>query len=256
MPKEIVLIHGAFAGPWCMVDYAGYFRDRGWTVHSPAFRHHGGDPAAEPDPALTDTSVMDYTNDIAAFVETLESKPVLLGHAIGGVVAQQVATRGLASGLVLINPNAPWGTLPETDDERAVPRALMEGGAFWKAPMRVEFDLMAPFALNKLSEADQHKVFDRLGAESGRVMFEMFFWMFDDHHAMKVEIDKVDCPVLVVSGAEDRAVNPNTCRALAGLYGDQGTFLLAEGHAHFLFMEPEWEAVAGQISAWLEEKMG
>jgi len=256
MPKEIVLIHGAFAGPWCMEGYAGFFRDRGWTVHTPAFRYHGGDPKAEPDPALADTSVMDYTDDIAAFVETLDSKPVLLGHAIGGVVAQQVAARGLASAIVLINPNAPWGTLPETDDERAIPRGLMEAGAFWKEPMRIEFDMMASFALNKLSEAEQHTVFDRFGAESGRVMFEMFFWMFDDHAAMKVETDKVDCPVLVVSGAEDRAVNPNTCRALAGIYGEQGTFLLADGHAHFLFLEPGWEEIAAQIEEWLDGKAG
>lgn len=177
-------------------------------------------------------------------------------HAVAGVVAQQVASRGLASAIVLINPNAAWGTLPETDDERAVPRALMEGGAFWKQPMRVDSDLMAPFALNKMPEAQQHAVFDQLGPESGRVMFEMFFWMFDDHHAMKVDIDKVDCPVLIVSGAEDRAVNPNTCRALAKLYGDRATFLSAEGHAHFLFMEPGWEKPAAQVADWLDQKLG
>ncbi len=256
MTKHIVLIHGAFAGPWCMEGYAGFFRDRGWTVHTPALRYHDADPNAEPDPGLTDTSIMDYADDIAALVEGLDSKPVLLGHAIAGVVAQQVAARGLASAIVLINPNAAWGTLPETDDERAVPRALMEGGAFWKQPMRVDFDLMAPFALNKLPEAQQHAVFDRLGPESGRVMFEMFFWMFDDYHAMKVDIDKVDCPVLIVSGTEDRAVNPNTCRALANLYGDRATFMPAENHAHFLFMEPGWEGPAAQIANWLDQKLG
>lgn len=196
MEREIVLIHGAFAGPWCMKDYAAFFRGQGWTVHVPALRFHGGDPSAEPDPAFANTSVMDYTNDIAAFVATLGIKPVLLGHAIAGVVAQQVASRGLASAIVLINPNAPWGTLPATDDERAVPRTFMELGPFWKKPMRVPFDLMASAALNKLDEVDQHKVFDQLGAESGRVMFEMFFWMFDDHAALKVDFDAVTCPVL------------------------------------------------------------
>ncbi|WP_170572534.1 alpha/beta hydrolase [Ruegeria atlantica] len=256
MTKEIVLIHGAFAGPWCMQDYAGFFRDRGWTVHTPALRYHDKDPKAEPDPRLTDTSVMDYANDIAEFVLGLDSKPVILGHAIAGVVAQQVAARGLASAIVLINPNAAWGTLPETDDERAIPRALMEGGAFWKQPMRVEFGLMAPFALNKMPRAQQREVFRQLGAESGRVMFEMFFWMFDDHHAMKVDIGKVDCPVLIVSGTEDRAVNPDTCRALAKLYGDRATFMPVENHAHFLFMEPGWEKPAGQIADWLEQKVG
>ena len=254
MTKDIVLIHGAFAGPWCMQDYATFFRDRGWTVHTPALRYHDGDPKADPDPGLTETSVLDYTNDIAKLVQGLNNKPVLLGHAIAGVVAQQVAAQGLASAIVLINPNAPWGTLPATDDERAVPRALMEGGAFWKQPMRVEFDLMAPFALNKMDEAQQHVVFDQLGAESGRVMFEMFFWMFDDHHAIKVQFDKVKCPVLVVSGAEDRAVNPDTCRALAELYGERGTFLLVQDHAHFLFMEPGWEGPAEEIESWLNKQ--
>ena len=253
MDKQIVLIHGAFAGPWCMEDYAGFLRARGWTVHTPALRFHGGDPSAEADPAFADTSVMDYTDDIAAFVETLESKPVLLGHAIAGVVAQQVAARGLASAVVLINPNAAWGTLPATDDERAVARSFMELGPFWKKPMRVAFDLMAPFALNKLDEAEQHRVFERLGAESGRVMFEMFFWMFDDHAALRVDFDHITCPVLVVSGTEDRAVNPETCKALAKRYGDRGRFLPAEGHAHFLFLEPGWETVAAQIDDWLSQ---
>ncbi|WP_425077969.1 alpha/beta fold hydrolase [Ruegeria denitrificans] len=87
MTKEIVLIHGAFAGPWCMQDYAALLRDRGWTVHVPALRYHDGDPKADPDPGLTDTSVMDYTNDIADFVQGLDRKPVILGHAIAGVVA-------------------------------------------------------------------------------------------------------------------------------------------------------------------------
>ncbi|MEM1129324.1 MAG: alpha/beta hydrolase [Pseudomonadota bacterium] len=254
MTKEIVLIHGAFAGPWCMEDYAGYFRERGWVVHMPAFRFHGGDPAAEP-PGLAEASVMDYSADLGDFVAGLDSKPVLLGHAIGGVVAQQVAAKGLASAIVLINPNAPYGTLPSTDDERAVARGLMEGGAFWNAPMRVPFEMFAEFAFNKLPEAQQHAVYDRLGAESGRVMFEMFFWMFDDHAAMKVDMDKVDCPVLVVSGTEDRAVNPETCKTLAEMYGSKATFMAAEGHAHFLFIEPGWEKVAGEIEGWLDEKV-
>ena len=256
MEREIVLIHGAFAGPWCLENYAAFFRGRGWTAHVPALRFHGGDPSAETDPAFANTSVMDYTNDIAAFVETLGTKPVLLGHAIGGVVAQQVASRGLASAIVLINPNAPWGTLPTTDDERAVPRAFMELGPFWRKPLRVDFGLMASAALNKLDEPDQRRVFDKLGAESGRVMFEMFFWMFDDHAALKVDFDAVTCPLLVVSGTEDRAVNPETCKALAKRYGARGTFLSAEGHAHFLFLEPGWERVAGEIEAWLRRKTG
>ena len=74
---------------------------------------------------------------------------------------------------------------------------------------------------------------------------------------MKVDIDKVDCPVLIVSGTtEDRAVNPNTCPTLANLYGDRATFLPVENHAHFLFMEPGWEGPAVQIAEWLDQTLG
>ena len=253
MKKSILLIHGAFAGSWCLDNYKKFFQDRGWTCHAPALRYHGGDPKAEPDPDFSNTSISDYTKDIAAYIKKLDAPPVLLGHAVGGLVAQQVAAMGLASGVVLINSNAAWGMLPETDDERAVARTFMEQGPFWKEPVRVEFDLIAPYAFNKLDEGTQHAVFDRLGPESGRVMFEMFFWMFDDHRAIAVDFEKVTCPVLVVSGEEDRAVRHAVGQEVTQKYGANGTFHLARGHAHYLFMEPGWEDVAAYCADWMSE---
>lgn len=251
MTKDIILVHGAFAAPNSFDLYAGFFKDRGWRVHRPAFRYHDGDPKADPDPRLAETSLCDYTNDISELAAKIGTKPVILGHAIGGVVAQQVASRGLASAAVLINPNAPYGLLPSTDDERAVARGLMESGPFWTSPMRLPFEMFAEFAFNKIPADEQRKVYDNLGAESGKVMFEMFFWMFDDAAAMKVDYDKVTCPVLIVSGTEDRAVDPKSCRELAEIYGDKATFLAAENHAHFLFLEPGWEDVAARIEDWI-----
>lgn len=60
----------------------------------------------------------------------------------------------------------------------------------------------------------------------------------------------------MVSGTDDRAVNPETCKALVKRYGARGTFLSAKGHAHFLFLEPGWEKVAEEIETWLMEKVG
>jgi non-heme chloroperoxidase len=256
MTKSVVMIHGAFAGPWCWDNYRAFFSKHGWTCHTPTLRYHGGDPKAHPDPDLANTSIADYANDIAAFVQTLDARPILLGHAVGGMIAQQVASRNLASAVVAINPNAPWGMLPETDDERAVARAFMEMGAFWKGPLRVPFDLMAPFAFNKLDVASQHAVFDRLGAESGRVMFEMFFWMFDDNRAAAIAFDKLTCPVLVVSGEDDRAVRHAIGQEIAGKYGSRGTFHLARGYAHFLFLEPGWEGPAQVCEEWMSSNAG
>jgi non-heme chloroperoxidase len=84
-------------------------------------------------------------------------------------------------------------------------------------------------------------------------MFEMFFWMFDDHRATAVEFDEVTCPVLVVSGEEDRAVRHAIGQKIAEKYGANGTFHLARGHAHYLFMEPGWEHVASFCADWMSD---
>ena len=117
--------------------------------------------------------------------------------------------------------------------------------------MRVEFDLIAPYAFNKLSPSMQHAVFDRLGPESGTAIFEMFFWMFDGRRAVAVEFDRVSCPVLVLSGAEDRAVPPVTARKIAERYGAKAEFHEIRSHAHFMFLEPGWERIAARCNDWM-----
>ncbi|MEM7221525.1 MAG: alpha/beta hydrolase [Pseudomonadota bacterium] len=256
MANSVVLIHGAFAGPWTMETFAGKFRDRGWDCHTPALRFHDGDPKADPDPAFAETSILDYTEDLAEFVETLESPPIIGGHAVGGLIAQKLAARGLARGLLLLNSNVPWGLLPATDDQRAVAKGLMSAGAFWQQPMRVEFDLIADYALNKLTPEAQRVVFERLGPESGRVVFEMFFWMFDDARATEVDFDRVDCPVLVVTGAEDRAVPSVSARQIADCYGSRASLREVPGRAHFITLEPGWERVAEDCAEWMAEVFG
>src|SRR5579863_8538840 len=39
----VVMIHGAFAGPWSWDEFAAKFRDAGYKVHAPSLRHHDGE---------------------------------------------------------------------------------------------------------------------------------------------------------------------------------------------------------------------
>src|ERR1700761_3114265 len=57
----VVMIHGAFAGPWAWEGFAGKFRAAGYKVHTPALRHHAGE---KPPQALGQTSLTDYVADL------------------------------------------------------------------------------------------------------------------------------------------------------------------------------------------------
>ena len=137
----------------------------------------------------------DYLNELEAFLKTVTPQPVLLGHSMGGVLALQLAANGLARAIVLVSPAPRAGILPQTDSEKRFGQDLMSLGAFWKTVINPDFDLARALSLNCIPEAEQRAVFDKFGPESGRAFFELFFWMFDQTGATKVDTAPITWPV-------------------------------------------------------------
>jgi pimeloyl-ACP methyl ester carboxylesterase len=175
MPRQIVIIHGAFAGGWCFENFAGAFEHCGWTCHAPDLRLHGREAGegvkAKPDARLAGTSIADYTDDIARFIASLDEPPFLIGHSMGGIISQQLAAKGLARAVVLLASGAPWGILPSSDEERAVATGLMSAGRFWTEALTPVFEVAARDSLANLDEGAKRRVFDKLGPESERAIF-------------------------------------------------------------------------------------
>jgi len=253
MDAPIVLVHGTNAGPWTMANFEQHFAELGWRCLSPAYRHHNEPPSGEAAELLTGISIADYIDDIAAAIATLDTTPVIVGHSLGGVIAQKLAARGLTRAIVLLNGSVNWGVLPTTNDERSLATALMSAGPFWETTLLPDFDTMSKFGLNMLDPAEQRRVFDRLGPESGRVMFELFFWIFDENQTTRIDYQNVTCPVLMVSGSEDLAIPPSTSRVIAQRHGSQATFHEADGFGHYLTLEPEWRQIADLCARWLTD---
>lgn len=249
MTKDIVMIHGANEGAWCFDTFAEVFEGLGWTCHTPDLIGHGT-KAVDGGKNLVGVGMADYRAELEAFLETVPPRPVLLGHSMGGVLAQQLAARGLARALVLVAPAPRAGILPPTDAEKKLDRDLIGLGAFWKSVIDPDFDLARIYTLNRVPEAEQRAVFDRFGPESGRAFFELFFWMFDLTGATFVDTDAVTCPVLCLVGSDDKIVSPQTARETARPYRD-ATFWKLDGHGHMIVLEPGADHVARRIADWL-----
>ncbi|EDY38189.1 hydrolase, alpha/beta hydrolase fold family, putative [Cyanobium sp. PCC 7001] len=155
---------------------------------------------------------------------------------------------------MLLNGSINWGVLPTTTQERQLGKALMRAGSFWEGVLLPDFDTMVTFGLNKLDPREQLAVFDRLIPESGRVMFELFFWIFDENQTTKIDYDGITCPVLIVSGSDDLAIPPSTAKHIAERHGSRATFHEAKGFGHYLTLEPEWEKIAEICANWILEQ--
>jgi non-heme chloroperoxidase len=249
MGRHIVMVHGANCGGWCFDEFRKVFEARELTCHAPDLVGHGEDKATAKG-TLPSLGMADYRAQMAAFVAALPERPVLLGHSMGAVLAQQLASEGLAEALVLASPAPRAGILPPTDAEKQLCQDLMTIGDFWTRSIDANFDLAKIYTLNRLSAEEQARVFDKLGPESGRALFELFFWMFDKEGATAVDTSAVRCPVLCLSGADDNIVSLQSAHATASAYS-QAEFWELEGHAHMLLLEPGAERIANRIADWL-----
>lgn len=247
---ELVLIHGAFCGGWAMAGWARAFATRGWHCHTPDLRHHGAAPGRAVPAGLGRTSLLDYAADLARAIRTLPEPPVIIGHSMGGLLAQMLAARGLARALVLLAPSPPWGLTPSTTFEWASGLGLMAAlGPFWSDPVQPSYTLAAEHTLDRLSFDERQRLFDRFVPESGRAMFETVFPLLDARQASRVDPLAVGCPVLAVAGGSDQVNPPRTVERIAARYG--GSYACRAAFSHWMLSEPGWQDLAAEVDNWL-----
>ncbi|MEM7191806.1 MAG: alpha/beta hydrolase [Pseudomonadota bacterium] len=249
MTRAIILIHGVNCGGWCFDRFRAVLEQAGFDCHAPDLIGHGADKTNGIE-KLTGTSIADYRAQIAGLAESLPEKPILLGHSMGAVIAQQIAASGAAEKLVLVSPAARAGILPGSPAEKQLGQDLMSLGAFWTKAFDPNFEIAREISLNRLSAERQREVFDQFGPESGQALFELFFWMFDQGAATEVDTGAIQCPVLTLVGTEDHVVSIESAKATAAAYPGS-PFWALEGHGHMLLEEDGADLLAKRIAAWL-----
>lgn len=252
MPSQpIVFLHGTNASSWTMAPFLRFFEGQGYTCHSPVYRFHDLADGEERTERLRGLSIADYVDDVAGLIAELPEKPVVIGHSLGGLIAQLLAARGLIQAGVLINSSINNGTVPTTEMERALGKMFMSAGPFWNEVPGQDFELLSTYGLNTMPVAQQHEICDRLSTESGQVLFELFFWMYDVNQTTKIDFERANTPLLFLSGSEDRVVPPSTARTMAGRYGDLATFVEVPGRCHYMQLEDGAEMLAQQSLDWI-----
>lgn len=109
-----VFVHGLWLLSNSWDRWRTLFESEGYATLAPGWP---GDPAtveqARADPeAFAGRSISAITEHYAAVLGKLNAKPVLIGHSIGGLIAQRLAGRGLAAASVAIDAAPFRGVLP------------------------------------------------------------------------------------------------------------------------------------------------
>jgi len=247
----LVMIHGMFAGPWCWDSFRSYFEAQGYQVVTPTLRYHNIPLSSPPDPRLTDTGVLDYAADVEKEIRALPTKPVIIGHSMGGLIAQILASRGVAKAAVLVAPAFPRGVNPLS--WTGFKSAWMNMGRWgsWKEPIRPTFEGAVYSSFHRVPENQRKRIFEKLTYESPKAALEISFWFLDTTKATQVDESKVTCPVLTIAAEEDRLLPPSIVQKIHRKYGKVSMYRVFPGRDHFLIAEPGWQEVAAYIDGWM-----
>ncbi|HYD52680.1 MAG TPA: alpha/beta fold hydrolase [Gemmatimonadaceae bacterium] len=236
----LLFVHGIHAGAWFFERWLSWFRDRGHRTVAVDLRGHGDAPLP-PATRLGAVRFRDYVDDAARAAAPL-GRPVVVGHSMGGLVAQALAERGLVSAAVLVSPAPPrWITVLTPQLLRYQIRDLP--AVLASRTLHPSWPAMRDLALNRVPEGERRALFDRLGPESGTVAGQLSLT------GVPIDARRVRCPLLVLSGDDDRYVPLGKARRVAAKYGAPLRVLPGRGHA--MMQEPGWEEGAEAIARWM-----
>jgi pimeloyl-ACP methyl ester carboxylesterase len=252
MNEHIMMIHGMWCGDWVWDDFKRYFESIGYNCITPTLRCHYKNTEIT-NYQIGTTSLLDYVEDLENEIYQLDQKPILMGHSMGGLLAQILGSRGLAKALVLLTPASPRGIVALNPSVIKSFWSVLTKPGFWKKPILPTFDEVVYAALQLFPIEEHKEIYERLVPESGRAAFEIGFWLLDRNRASSVNKDKITCPTLVIAGGRDKLTPPSVVRRVADKYRSVTTFKEFANHAHWVIGELGWNDIAEYSSDWLNQ---
>ncbi|MEY2882687.1 MAG: hypothetical protein RL490_411 [Pseudomonadota bacterium] len=225
----------------------------GWTTHAPALPWHDRDASLPPPPELGLVTVEDYVEFLAAEIARLPAPPVIIGHSMGGTLAQIVGTRAPHAGLVLLATAPTAATPPLGLSPLRTLGGVVTRWGWWEQPTLLTEAGARWGVLNGVPTAIADVEVTRLVWDSGRVLAEMTLPQPSKTGATKVDFARLDRPALVIAGSDDRTTLASVSRATARKLTGPVDYHEMAGVGHWLFWGDVETRVGDWLTGWLDQ---
>jgi len=249
MAKTLLMIHGVGCGGEVWDRMIPAFEADGWTCEAPTLfpdRRVKENPPAN----LAELGIDDYVAAMEAkareIAKATGEMPAVIGHSMGGLIAQVLAEKGVVSQAVFLTPAQPKGcavigpSVAFTFLNILIRQDRTKSYKVWRTGFDFGVTNCVPKRLRE--EIYSHALYD-----SGKVYGDLT-------DGIEIDESKITIPTLTIAAGKDRATLATAVRKVAMKYSHAqvpGDFLEYPQNAHWIVDEPGTDKVAADIVAWL-----
>lgn len=254
-PTTIVFITGAFVSHHVWDNWISYFEDKGFTTLSPPWPYKEASVQElrnrQPNDAdLAQLRLTELTDHYIKIISSLNEKPLVIGHSLGGLITQILVNRELVAAGVAIHSVPPKGVF---SFEWSFLKSIWKPLGFLSSVKKTHLMSLKEWKYaftNGMAEAEQVSAYETYCIpESKQVLRDALTDM------AKVDFMKTHPPLLFITGTIDH-ITPNSLVYENYLKYNKNhsvtDYKEFKDKNHFVLNLPSWRDEADYILSWID----
>lgn len=251
--KTILFITGAFVSNSIWEEWQQYFEKRGYKTFAPAWLFK--DASVEvlrkrhPDPDVASIRLHQLVKHYEAIAQSLPEKPIIIGHSIGGLVAQILMQKGLAASVVALHSVPPQGIITFRFSFLKAGWPALGFFTSAKKTFLMSFKQWQYAFTNGMPVACQEDGYERYAIPESKLIVRD-----TTTSAAKIDFSQPHPPLLFIAGSNDHAIPASLNLSNYKKYSHSGSvkdFKEFQDRNHFVIGQPGWQEIALYIEEWL-----
>ncbi len=260
--QPVVFVHGLWLLASSWDRWRALFEEQGYTTLAPGWPDDPQTVAeANDDPEVfANKRIKQVTDHYADAIRQLNRRPAVIGHSLGGLIAQMVAGEGVAAVTVAIDPAPFRGVLPLPLSELKSSSAVLSNPLNYHRAVALTYEQFRYGFANALEEDEAHRLYDRFAVpSSGTPLFQSAAanlnpWTEDQVNTQNPERG----PLLLIAGGKDHTVPLKVVAAAYTLQQNNPAvteFREIPDRGHSLTIDHGWREVAETALAFIAQQL-
>ncbi|CAN5747601.1 alpha/beta fold hydrolase [soil metagenome] len=260
MKTPIVFIHGLWLHSDSWKSWEVFFKDNGYETFAPGWPGEAAtveETRAVPG-IVAGFGIDDVVAHYASFIQSLPTKPILIGHSFGGLIVQKLLGMDMACAGIAIDAAPIKGVLALPFSALKVASVALKNPGNWNRAVSLTASEFHYGFTNTLSPEESSELFKRWTIPStAKPLFQATLANFVPNSAAKVNVRNQDRgPLLLIAGGKDHTVPAAITRSTLKLYRKSQAiteYKEFNDRDHSLAINSQWKEIAEYSLSWLNE---